>query len=44
MHVDPGILGGIIVRWGDRVLDGSLRRRFAALRRNLLVAGTPPAR
>lgn len=34
--VDPEILGGAIVRVGDRVLDGSVRRRLAQLRRQLL--------
>jgi F-type H+-transporting ATPase subunit delta len=33
---DPGILGGIIVRVGDRVFDGSIRRRMTVLRRTLL--------
>jgi F-type H+-transporting ATPase subunit delta len=33
---DPEILGGAIVRVGDRVLDGSLRRRMTRLRRHLL--------
>jgi len=32
---DRGILGGVVVRVGDRVFDGSLRRRVAALRRQL---------
>jgi F-type H+-transporting ATPase subunit delta len=31
-HVNPSILGGIIVRVGDTVLDGSVRRRLAKLR------------
>ena len=35
-HEDPGMLGGIIVRVGDRVFDGSVRRRMAVLRRALL--------
>ena len=35
--VDPEILGGAIIRVGDRVLDGSLRRRMTKLRRQLLV-------
>jgi len=35
-RVDPAILGGVVVRVGDRVFDGSLRRRVAALRRQLL--------
>ena len=34
--VDPDILGGTIVRVGERVLDGSLRRRMTKLRRQLL--------
>ncbi len=34
--VDPEILGGAIVRVGERVLDGSLRRRMTKLRRQLL--------
>ena len=35
-RADQGILGGVIVRVGDRVFDGSVRRRVAALRRQLL--------
>ena len=34
--VEPDILGGAIVRVGDRVLDGSVRRRMTKLRRQLL--------
>jgi len=34
--VDPEILGGTIVRVGERVHDGSLRRRLVKLRRHLL--------
>jgi F-type H+-transporting ATPase subunit delta len=34
--VDPEILGGAIVRVGERVLDGSLRRRMTKLRRHLV--------
>jgi len=41
IHVNGEILGGIIVRYGDRVLDGSLRRRMLSLRRRLLDAGLP---
>jgi F-type H+-transporting ATPase subunit delta len=33
--VDPEILGGAIIRVGDRVLDGSVRRRMTKLRRQL---------
>ncbi len=35
-RADPGILGGVVVRVGDRVFDGSVRRRLAALRRQML--------
>ncbi len=34
-QVDPGIMGGVIVRVGDRVYDGSLARRLDNLRRRL---------
>jgi F-type H+-transporting ATPase subunit delta len=34
--VDPEILGGTIVRVGERILDGSVRRRMTKLRRQLL--------
>jgi F-type H+-transporting ATPase subunit delta len=37
-HVNPAILGGVVVRVGDTVLDGSIRRRLAALRANMLGA------
>ena len=35
---DRAILGGIIVRVGDRIMDGSVRRRMVTLRRKLLGA------
>jgi F-type H+-transporting ATPase subunit delta len=35
-RIDPEILGGIVVRVGDRVFDGSVRRRATKLRRLLL--------
>jgi F-type H+-transporting ATPase subunit delta len=41
ISVNKDILGGIIVRFGDRVLDGSLRRRLMSMRRRLLDAGLP---
>lgn len=31
-HVNPSILGGLVVRVGDTVLDGSVRRRLSKLR------------
>lgn len=37
--VNPQILGGLVVRVGDTVMDGSVRRRLAKLRRGML-AGT----
>ncbi len=33
---NPRLLGGVVVRVGDRLLDGSLRRRLDDLRRELL--------
>jgi len=36
VRVNPNILGGIIVRIGDRVMDGSLRRRLGVLRGRML--------
>ncbi len=36
MSVNPAILGGVVVRIGDTVMDGSVRRRLAALRRKML--------
>jgi F-type H+-transporting ATPase subunit delta len=40
-HLDPRILGGVIIRVGDRVMDGSLRRRLQGLRRSLLRTELP---
>ena len=34
--VDASILGGIVVNVGDTVLDGSVRKRLASLRRRML--------
>jgi F-type H+-transporting ATPase subunit delta len=39
LQVDPAILGGIIVRIGDTVMDGSLRRRLGLLRRRMSAPG-----
>jgi F-type H+-transporting ATPase subunit delta len=41
VRVEPAILGGIIVRTGDRILDSSVRRRLIALRRRMTEAMTP---
>ena len=35
-HVNPALLGGVVVRVGDTVLDGSIRRRLATLRSRML--------
>ena len=37
--VDPSILGGLVVRVGDQMVDGSIRSRLKALRRELQGAG-----
>jgi F-type H+-transporting ATPase subunit delta len=34
--LNPAILGGVIVRVGDTVMDGSVRRRLASLRQRML--------
>lgn len=41
VRVKPVILGGIVVRDGDTVYDGSLRRRLSRMRRRLLEAEMP---
>ena len=35
-RVDPGLLGGLTVRLGDQLIDGSVRGRLARLRTQLL--------
>lgn len=41
VRVRPDILGGVILRTGDTIYDGSLRRRLERMRRNLLTADLP---
>jgi F-type H+-transporting ATPase subunit delta len=43
VRVDPGILGGVIIRAGDTIYDGSLRRRLDRMRTLLLQAELPAA-
>lgn len=38
-RTDPLILGGVVVRVGERVLDGSVRRRLQVLRSRMLGTG-----
>lgn len=38
-RVDPGLLGGLVVRIGDRLYDGSVRGRFERLRNRVLAKG-----
>ncbi len=35
-RTDPSILGGVIVRVGDRIMDGSVRRKLVSLRQRML--------
>ena len=37
--IDPSLLGGLVVRVGDRLIDGSVRGRLERLRQQL-AAGT----
>ena len=39
-RVDPDLVGGVLVRVGDKTYDGTVRARLAALRRRL-AAGSP---
>lgn len=41
VRVDPSILGGVVVRAGDTIYDGSLRRRLSLMRRQLMTASLP---
>ncbi|HHY92314.1 MAG TPA: F0F1 ATP synthase subunit alpha [Firmicutes bacterium] len=36
LKVDPTLLGGMVIRIGDKVIDGSVRGRLSALQANLL--------
>jgi F-type H+-transporting ATPase subunit delta len=38
-QVDPSLIGGIVTRIGDQVIDGSVKSRLHTLRRGLLAGG-----
>lgn len=37
-QIDPSLLGGVVTRIGDRVIDGSLRTRLQRMRQTLLTS------
>lgn len=39
-RVEPAILGGVVARVGDQIIDGSIRNRLNALRQQLLTSAT----
>jgi F-type H+-transporting ATPase subunit delta len=41
IRVHPEIIGGLVVRTGDTIYDGSVRRRLDGMRRRLLEAELP---
>ena len=43
IRVKPEILGGLLVRTGDTIYDGSVRRRLEGMRRKMLQAHMPEA-
>jgi F-type H+-transporting ATPase subunit delta len=40
LTTNPAIIGGIVVRVGDTVLDGSVRRRLGALRQRIVTSSS----
>lgn len=39
--VDPALLGGMVIRYGDEILDGSVRTAAENLRRRMMAAAMP---
>jgi F-type H+-transporting ATPase subunit delta len=35
IRIDPAIMGGIVIRYGDTIMDGSVRHRLSLLRQRL---------
>ena len=33
--VDPSLIGGLVVKMGDKVIDGSVIKRLAIMKKNL---------
>lgn len=44
VRIRPEVLGGVMVRAGDQIYDGTLRRRLDRMRRQLLSAALPAPR
>ncbi len=42
-EVDPSILGGVVARVGDTLIDGSVRRKLALLREQIISGALPAA-
>jgi F-type H+-transporting ATPase subunit delta len=38
-RVDPGLIGGLVLRVGDTLFDGSIRQRLEQLRRQIWARG-----
>jgi F0F1-type ATP synthase delta subunit len=41
MRLDPDVLGGVMIKAGDIVLDGTVDHRLESIRRSLLVSSIP---
>jgi F-type H+-transporting ATPase subunit delta len=41
LRIDPSIIGGVQIKLGDKVIDGSLLHRFREIRRTMLAARLP---
>ena len=43
-HIDPSLVGGVVVRIGDTVYDGSIKNRLSDIRHQMMVAASPHGR